>query len=124
MQGVTFDGQPYVVAVNNRVAEKIASDPNMTAEKLAAFDKLDRAIETAEYVGSGNYNKNKVKSNYVTRYDYFEKPLEIDGQDFIMSFDVEVYPDRNNFRTYKAVSYTHLGATWQDVQRCRKSWNG
>lgn len=108
VQGVTFDGQPYEVAIGNKIAAKVASDPNMTAEKLAVFNDLDRAVSTAEYVGSGNYNKNNSKAGSVFRYDYFEKPLEINGQDYVMSFDVEVYRDRNNFRTYKVINEIDL----------------
>ena len=108
VQGVTFDGQPYEVTLGNKTAAKIASDPNMSAEKLAAFNDLDSAISTAEYVGSGHYNKRKSKSEKVIRYDYFEKPLKINGQDYVMSFDVEVYPGTNNFRTYKVINQIDL----------------
>lgn len=108
VQGVTFDGQPYEVVLHGNAVAKIASDPNMSAEKLAAFNDLDSAVAAAEYVGSGNYNKNKNKAAKVIRYDYFEKPLKINGQDYVMSFDVEVYPGTNNFRTYKVINQIDL----------------
>ena len=108
VQGVTFDGQPYDVALGNKVAAKVASDPNMTAEKLAAFNDIDNIVSTAEYVGSGNYNKNKTKAESVKRYDYFEKTLVIDGKPYVATFDVEVYTDRNNFRTYRVIDEMSL----------------
>lgn len=108
VQGVTFDGRPYDVVLGNKVAAKVASDPNMTAEKLAIFSRLDQAVQTAEYVGSGYYGKNKAKAPNVIRYDYFEKPLSIAGQDYIMAFDVEVFRDTNNFRTYKVINEIDL----------------
>ena len=42
--------RPYDVALGNKVAAKVASDPNMTAEKLAAFNDIDNIVSTAEYV--------------------------------------------------------------------------
>lgn len=120
VQGVTFDGQPYEVALNRNAVAKIASDPNMSAEKIAAFNNLDNAVATAEYVGSGHYNKRKSKSEKVIRYDYFEKPLEINGQDYVMSFDVEVYPGTNNFRTYKVINQIDL----MPVTAIRRSTTG
>ena len=108
LQNVTLDGKPYIVQLNPNIAGKIASDKNITPEKLAVFENLDTAIQSAEYVGSGNYNKNKTKSSNVIRYDYFEEPLSIHGQDFVMTFDVEVYQDRNNFRTYRVINKIDL----------------
>lgn len=115
VQGVTFDGQPYEVAIGNKIAAKVASDPNMTAEKLAVFNDLDRTVATAEYVGSGNYNKNNSKSESVKRYDYFEKPLLIDGKPYVATFDVEVYSDRNNFRTYRVINEMSLTPSTEAV---------
>lgn len=115
VQGVTFDGQPYDVVLGNKVAAKVASDPNMTAEKLAAFNDIDNIVSTAEYVGSGNYNKNKTKAESVKRYDYFEKTLVIDGKPYVATFDVEVYTDRNNFRTYRVIDEMSLTPSTEAV---------
>ena len=108
VQGVTFDGQPYDVSIGSKVAAKVASDPTMSAEKFAVFQYLDEAIQTAQYVGSGSYGKDKAKAAKVIRYDYFEKPLRIQGQDYTMAFDVEVYKGTNNFRTYKVINKIDL----------------
>lgn len=108
VQGVTFDGQPYEVALNPNIAAKVASDRGMSAEKVAVFNSLDQLVATAEYVGSGNYNKNRSKAGNVVRYDYFEKPLTINGQPYVATFDVEVHQDRNNFRTYRVINEIDL----------------
>ena len=108
VQGVTFDGQPYEVALNRNIAAKVASDRSVSAEKVAVFNSIDQLITTAEYVGSGNYNKNRSRAENVVRYDYFEKPLAINGQPYIATFDVEVYQDRNNFRTYRVINEIDL----------------
>lgn len=115
VQGVTFDGRPYDVVLGNKVAAKVSSDPNMTAEKLAAFNDIDNIVSTAEYVGSGNYNKNKTKAESVKRYDYFEKTLVIDGKPYVATFDVEVYTDRNNFRTYRVIDEMSLTPSTEAV---------
>ena len=108
VQGVTFDGKPYDVVLNPNVASKVASDPNMSVEKMSVFSRLDELVASAEYVGSSNYGKVRNKAPNVVRYDYFEKPILIDGTPFIATFDVEVYHDRNNFRTYKVINEIDL----------------
>ena len=87
VKGVTFDGQPYDVTLNPNIAGKVASDPRMTSEKLAVFNMIDQLVANGKYVGSGNYNKNRSKAGDVTRYDYFETPLTIDNQPFILISD-------------------------------------
>lgn len=108
LSNVTFNGEPYEVNLNPNIAEKVASSGYITPEKLAVFYNLDTAIQGAEYVGSGNYNKNKPKAKNVERYDYFEKPLTIGEKPYVMAFDVEVYRDRNNMRTYRVISEIDL----------------
>lgn len=122
VQGVTFDGQPYEVALNPNIAAKVASDRGMSAEKVAVFNSLDQLVATAEYVGSGNYNKNRSKAGNVVRYDYFEKPLTINGQPYVATFDVEVHQDRNNFRTYRVINEIDL--TQEDAMHQSLSGSG
>lgn len=116
VQGLTMDGKQYEVNLNANIAGKIASDVNMTAEKLSVFNQLDNAVATAQYVGSGEYGKNKPKSSNVIRFDYFEKALNINGQDYVMTFDVEVYKGSNNFRTYRAINEIDLTPAAADLQ--------
>ena len=106
VNGTTFDGQPYNVKLFKSAIDKIVSDKNMSLEKLAVLDNLESTIQSGEYVGSGKYNKENAKKQYVTRYDYFETPIVIElergnPKEYIASFDVEVYPDKNRFRTYR-----------------------
>ena len=108
IQGLEFDGKPYDVTLGGKFAAKVASDPNMSKEKLAVFSEIDQAVATARYAGSGEYNKQKTKAESVQRYDYFEKSLMINGQPFVMTFDVEVYKDTNNFRTYRVIKEMSL----------------
>lgn len=42
------------------------------------------------------------------RYDYFETKATIDGKPYVVAFDVEVYPDTNNYRTHKALNEISL----------------
>ncbi len=114
IQKVQFEGQPYEIMLNNSLAGKVASDPNMSKEKLAVFNHLDDIVAGAEFVGSGEYNKkgnngqNSQKSVRVIRYDYFENEVDISGEPYVVAFDAEVYKDRNNLRTYKVINEVSL----------------
>ncbi len=108
VQGVTMDGEPYIVSVGRKVVGKVVSDPNLTAEKLAILENVDSVIANAEFVGSGEYVQKGTKEKNVTRYDYFETPVSLGGQGYIASFDVEVYPNTNNYRTHKVINEMDL----------------
>lgn len=106
VMGTVFDGQQYNVKVFKNAIGKVVSDAKTTPEKISVLEKLPELIQNGEYVGSGRYNKAKSKGNYVTRYDYFETPVDITDENgkvnhYIVAFDVEAYTDRNQFRTYK-----------------------
>nr|WP_325301911.1 hypothetical protein [uncultured Dysosmobacter sp.] len=101
VNGVTFDGKPYTVDINNNVPGKVISDTNLTAEKLALLDILPQIVQNGEYVGSGEYVRHGSREKPVVRYDYFETPIEIDGRAYIAKFDVEAYPTVNNYRTHQ-----------------------
>lgn len=103
VSGVTFDGEPYTVDINSNVPGKVISDPNLTVEKLALLDNLTQVVQNGEYVGSGEYVQHSGKNRPVMRYDYFETPVNINGQPYIAKFDVEVYPFNNNYRTHQIV---------------------
>lgn len=103
VSGVTFDGQPYTVDINSNVPGKVISDPNLSAEKLALLDVLPQVVQNGEYVGSGEYVQHGRKQGAAIRYDYFETPVTINGQDFVAKFDVEVLPMANNYRTHQII---------------------
>lgn len=103
VEGTSFGGQPYAVDINNNVPGKVISDPNLTAEKLSVLGNLTEIVQNGEYVGSGEYVPHGVKTKKTVRYDYFETPVEINGKQYIASFDVEVEPNVNNYRTHKLI---------------------
>ena len=63
VSGVTYEGRPYTVDINNNVPGKVISDPNLTAEKLALLDILPQVVENGEYVGSGCAAREQEKEN-------------------------------------------------------------
>lgn len=101
VEGTTFNGQPYTVDIPNSVPGKVISDTNLTAEKLALLDNLPAVVRNGTYVGSGEYIPHGSKTKNTVRFDYFEAPVEINGKRYIASFDVEAFPDKNNYRTHK-----------------------
>lgn len=103
VEGVTFEGRPYLVDINSNVPGKVISDKNLTAEKLALLDVLPEIVRKGEYVGSGEYVRHGTRNKPVVRYDYFETPVEINGKAYIAKFDVEAYPAVNNYRTHQIV---------------------
>ena len=101
VDGTSFGGQPYAVDIPNSVPGKVISDTNLTAEKLALMDNLPDVVRNGTYVGSGEYVPHGAKAKKTVRFDYFEAPVEINGKQYIASFDVEAFPDVNNYRTHK-----------------------
>ena len=101
VSGMTFDGKPYLVEIGNNVPGKVISDRNLSAEKLALLDMLPDVVQNAEYVGSGEYEQHHTKQKLTVRFDYFETEAEIGGRQYVVSFDVEVFPNQNNYRTHR-----------------------
>lgn len=101
VDGVTFEGQQYTVDINSNVPGKVISDPNLSAEKLALLDILPNVVKNGTYVGSGDYVQHGTKKKLTVRFDYFETPVVINGKQYVAAFDVEVFPNTNNYRTYK-----------------------
>ena len=108
VQGMTMDGEPYVVSVGKRAVRKVVSDPHLSAEKLAVLEDIEKVIANGEYVGSGDYSP-KGKEKNTVRFDYFETPVSINGTDYVVTFDVEVFPQgNNNYRTHKVINEMDL----------------
>ena len=109
VNGTTFRGEDYLVTINKNAVAKIISDPNLSAEKLAVINYLDEVVSNGEYIGSGEYApKNEKKIKNTTRFDYFETGANINGKPYIVSFDVEVMPGHNNYRTHKIINEISL----------------
>lgn len=113
IDGVSFGGEPYVVTVSNKAFKKIINDKVPSEEKFAVLTKLREVIKTSNFVGSGDFIKTserKENNPYAIRYDYFEKDVKAGKEDYTVTFDVEVYKDRNNFRTYKVMKEINLSS--------------
>ncbi len=104
VNGASMDGRAYVVTLNKGAIGKIISDKNISPQKLAVLDAIDDVIENGEYVGSGKYVQKGGKQKDTIRFDYFETPVVIDGQAYTVTFDVEVFPSTNNYRTHKVIN--------------------
>ena len=115
-----FGIKPYEVMVNMNVAGKLAGDPNPSAEKFAVLKNIDSIIENAAYVGSGDYVLHGTKNQNVTRYDYFETEVNINGKPYVVAFDVEVVPGKNNYRTHKVLNEINLMETSAGETRPRR----
>lgn len=101
VKGVTYNEKPYDVSVAKKAVGKVVSDPHMTPEKLAIINQLDDVIADAHFVGSGGFIQHGSKQKQVLRYDYFETDVRIGSDDYVVSFDVEVYKASNNYRTHR-----------------------
>ena len=130
VKNVTFNSKPYDVYIGRRSVKKVISDPNLSAEKVTVFKNIDEIINNATYLGSGKYGKNKAKAKDVIRYDYFETDVKIGQKDYVVSFDVEVYPSTNNYRTHKinemnliAKSDAHVGPVPTAADNASSSFN-
>lgn len=109
VQGVRFNNQPYVVDLNGSLVAKVINDKNISPEKLSVIEALNDVVKKATFVGSGTYIKEgKNKNQNVSRYDYFETDVEIDGKPYVVAFDVEVFRDSNNYRTHKVINEMNL----------------
>ena len=116
VKNLLFEDEPYVVTVYKTAIGKVISDKNLSVQKLAVLDNLQPIIENAEYVGSGEYVPKTSKQKDTVRFDYFETPVKIAGDDYIVTFDVEVFPNSNNYRTHKVINKMDLiPATNADV---------
>ena len=115
-----FGRKPYEVMVNMNVAGKLAGDPNPSAEKFAVLKNIDSIIENAAYMGSGDYVRHGTKNKNVTRYDYFETEVNINGKPYVVAFDVEVVPGKNNYRTHKVLNEINLMETSTGETRPRR----
>ena len=108
IEGTRMAGRPYVAMLNKSAVGKVIADVNLSAEKLAIFDVLDDVIASGEYVGSGKYISHGKKTKDTVRFDYFETPVTIGDKPYIVTFDVEVFQNVNNYRTHKVISEIDL----------------
>ena len=112
VNGLTINGEPYVVTVNKNAISKIMSEQDVDYKKLAVLDDLYNVIQKSNYVGSADYvnykNKKPNVNTSVKRYNYFETHVGIEGKDHIVSFAVAVEPDNNKYRTHTVIDEIKL----------------
>lgn len=101
IKDVSYKDEPYQVSIGKKVVGKVVSDKNMSAEKLAVLDNLDEIIAEGKFIGSGEYIPHGKKKKLTERFDYFETDVNISGKNYVVSFDVEVFPNVNNYRTHQ-----------------------
>ncbi len=101
VRGMTFKGQDYLVDVPNSLPKKLASRGN-TAEVFAVLEELESIIADGKYVGSGTAmaREGRPKDNII-RYDYFESRAVINGQEYVVKWDVEIIPGNNKYKTHQ-----------------------
>ena len=107
------NGKPYTVTVNKNAIAKIAQPNEYT---IAVLDGIEDVIKNSNYVGSGDYipnnidinekystPKNTEKPKDISRYDYFETPISINGKNYIVTYSVAVQPNMNRYRTHAVI---------------------
>lgn len=102
VDGMTYNGKKYSVNINKKTVGKIVSS-KFSNENIALLDVIDDVVKNGEYVGSGKYIQHGNTNKKTVRFDYFETPIKIDGKDYIAKFDVEVFPDVNNYKAHDVV---------------------
>ena len=108
VNNLEYAGEPYRVTLSKKVIDKVISDKNLSAEKMVVFEVIDDVVKNAEYLGSGEYVPHGGHVKDVTRYDYFETQMEINGTPYTVSFDVEVIPGTNKYRTHRVINNLEL----------------
>ena len=102
IKNVRFADEQYKVNLNKKIVGKIVSSKPET-ENLAIIGRLDEIVTNGKYVGSGKYVPHGAKQKQTVRFDYFETLIRIDGKDYVARFDVEVFPDVNNYKSHDVV---------------------
>lgn len=115
LNNVSFDGKPYNVYVPKNVVGKVVSDKNMNPEKLAVFDNLDEVVSNASFVGSGKYVSHGKRQKDTIRFDYFETDIKIGKKDYVVAFDVEVFPNVNQYRTHRVTKIDLIEVSAADM---------
>lgn len=106
VKNTTMNGEKYDVYIGPRAVKKVVNYEDLTSQQVAIFQNIDDVISNAEYLDSGRYvpRKGKKPNPNVKRYDYFETNVTSGGEDFVVSFDVEVFNHANNYRTHKVTN--------------------
>jgi hypothetical protein len=79
----------YKITVDKGTLNNVVKGSKTSAEKIAALKNIDTAIQNAAFVRSGSASKAESGSTqHVLRHDFFEAPLTIGGEKYLVKFDV------------------------------------
>ncbi|MET0017149.1 hypothetical protein [Oscillibacter sp.] len=98
--GTSFEGKQYTVDVNKNVVGKIVSQ-YASPESIAVLNNVEDVIHNGEYVGSGSFNRSGKRNKNTIRFDYFETSINVGGKQYVVTFDVEAFPNVNNYKTHR-----------------------
>ena len=101
ISNLQFKNRPYEVFVGKSVVGKTIYEGALVPEKFVVFKNLKQIIETANYVGSSQYIPHGSKKKDTVRFDHFENVFEIDGDPYLVKFEVEVFPGTNNYKVHR-----------------------
>lgn len=101
ISNLQFKNSPYEVFVGKSVVGKTIYEGALVPEKFVVFKNLKQIIETANYVGSSQYIPHGSKKKDTVRFDHFENVFEIDGDPYLVKFEVEVFPGTNNYKVHR-----------------------
>ena len=99
VENLTINSNPYNVTVYKNIVAK-ALGSQISPEKLSVLEDLDKIISQSNWVGSSDNVKG---AQGVSRYDYFEKPITVNGKNFLVTYSVEVRPSENKYRTHAII---------------------
>ncbi|WP_425755088.1 hypothetical protein ACPW7J_09450 [Ihubacter sp. rT4E-8] len=114
VKNVQFAGKAYNVKINKNIVGKIVSS-KAEKENLALLGRLDEIVSNGKYVGSGEYIPHGSKQKKTVRFDYFETDIRIGDTDYIARFDVEVFPDVNNYKAHEVKEINLEPKTGADI---------
>lgn len=114
VKNVQFAGKAYNVKINKNIVGKIVSS-KAEKENLALLGRLDEIVSNGKYVGSGEYMPHGSKQKKTVRFDYFETDIRIGDTDYITRFDVEVFPDVNNYKAHEVKEINLEPKTGADI---------
>lgn len=100
VDNVQFDGQPYMVTIFKNLINKVVSDPNLSAEKMAVLGQIEQVVEKSNYDSSSGVDRTTQNKDNVVRYDYLISDASINDTNYELRFVVEVYEKHNKLKTY------------------------
>lgn len=100
VDNVQFDGQPYTVTIFKNLINKVVSDPNLSAEKMAVLGQIEQVVKRSDYTESSGVDRATQRKDEAIRYDYLTSNAAIDGTNYNLKLVVEVYEKPNELKTY------------------------